>query len=393
MDRNCDEAIKEFKIALELDPNYGSALNSLAYMYLIIGEYGKAIEYFKRYASAYPEDANPYDSMAEAYLRLGNLDEAIAKFKEALEIRPDFGSDVSVAYVYALKEDFQEALKWNDQYIEKAASPGRKVWGYLSKSLVQNFLGEMDYALHTLHSTYELAESIGNQFQMDLTDFMRAWIYYESGKFELCQKYLDSWFNSVSQHDVNHMPRNTAMYNFLLGLVDVKLGKTDSAESRLKEMGSVLPDVDSAIKVIITFQYYLLQGEVSLAKGLPEEAISAWGQMPEIEMPTFTNVVIAFYNLPPQKDMLARAYQKKGDVDQAITEYEQLITFDPRSKDRFFIHPLYHYRLAKLFQESGDSEKALGQYEKFLDLWKDADAVFPEIEDAKKRLARLKELL
>ncbi len=33
--------------------------------------------------------------------------------------------------------------------------------------------------------------------------------------------------------------------------------------------------------------------------------------------------------------------------------------------------------------------KAVGYYRKFLDLWGDADPIFPEVEDARQRLARL----
>jgi serine/threonine protein kinase/Tfp pilus assembly protein PilF len=385
-----DEAIKEYKIALELDPKYGTAMNDLAYTYLIIGDYENAIEYFKKYAFAYPEDANPHDSLAEAYLRKGNLDEAIASYKKALEIKPDFGSDSSIGYIYALKEDFQEALGWYDQFIERAASPGRKVWGHMDKSLVQSFRGEIKNSLESLESAFELAESIGNRFQMGLINFRRTWIYYESGELDLCRKYLDSWFGSVGRLDISYLARNTAMYNFLLGLVDLKEDKLDSAQSRLKEMGSVLKDVDSAIKVVITSHYYLLQGEVFLAEGLTEEAILAYQKLPEIEMPNFQNPVIAVYNLPPQRDVLARAYQNKEDWDKASAEYEQLITFKADSRNRFFIHPLYHYRLAKLYEKMDDSGKALRQYEKFLSLWRDADPALLEVEDARKRLAQLK---
>ena len=87
--RSFNEAIEEFNKALELDPNYGWAINHLAYTYLDMGDFEKAIEYFQRYASVSPGDANPLDSMAELYFRMARLGEAIAKYKEALEIKPD----------------------------------------------------------------------------------------------------------------------------------------------------------------------------------------------------------------------------------------------------------------------------------------------------------------
>jgi len=88
--------------------------------------------------------------------------------------------------------------------------------------------------------------------------------------------------------------------------------------------------------------------------------------------------------------VLARAYQKKGELDKAIAEYERLIIFDPASKGRCLIHPKYHYRLAKLYEQKGWKGKTIEHYEKFLSLWKDADPGIAEVEDAKERLAALK---
>jgi tetratricopeptide (TPR) repeat protein len=96
-----------------------------------------------------------------------------------------------------------------------------------------------------------------------------------------------------------------------------------------------------------------------------------------------------FYNIPLDKDIVARALIKKGDIDGAIEAYEQITEFHPDQKGRFFINPKYHYRLARLYQQTGQRQKAIERYKRFLDIWKYADAGLPEKVDAEKQLAVL----
>ncbi len=57
-----------------------------------------------------------------------------------------------------------------------------------------------------------------------------------------------------------------------------------------------------------------------------------------------------------------------------------------------FIYPQGFYLLGKIYEKKGDSELAITNYEKFLDLWKDADKDLPDLIDAKERLAKLKSI-
>lgn len=55
-----------------------------------------------------------------------------------------------------------------------------------------------------------------------------------------------------------------------------------------------------------------------------------------------------------------------------------------------YMWALKHYKLAKIHDKLNDLETAKKEYEKFLELWKDADPGIVEVEDAKKRVAGLK---
>jgi cytochrome c-type biogenesis protein CcmH/NrfG len=46
--------------------------------------------------------------------------------------------------------------------------------------------------------------------------------------------------------------------------------------------------------------------------------------------------------------------------------------------------------LGMIFEEQGNKAKAIERYEKFLELWKDSDPGLAEVEDAKRRLADLR---
>jgi tetratricopeptide (TPR) repeat protein len=390
--RDPDKAIEEFNKALELDPNYGVALNQLGYTYMSIRNYEKAVEYFKRYVSVSPGEANPLDSLAEAYFQMGRLDEAIAKFKEALEIKPDFLiSSNSIHYIYALKEDYPESMKWIDKYIDIAQAKSLKREGYLLRGFYHYWLGSLEKSLICLQRSEDLAESVGDEWGKAFVNYLKVWIYYDREEYELSRKYNEGWLDDFIKEYPGRKLYYEALYSLIIGLIDLEEGRISSAKARLADVKPVLPELTQLQKEWVIPYYNLLQAKVFLKEGAPEKAINVSEKASPSYIPSISyGGEIIRYNLPFLKDVLSQAYQQKGDLDKAIAAYERLITFNPESDERRLIHPKYHYRLAKLYEQKGWKGKAIEHYEKFLNLWKDADTGIAEVEDAKKRLAGFK---
>jgi tetratricopeptide (TPR) repeat protein len=373
---NLDNAVDAYKKAVDLDPNYGHAINELGLTYARLRDFEKALEYLKKYAYLFPKDANPLDSLAVCYFLMGRLDDAMTKCKETLEINPDFWFPYKgILYFHALMENYPEAMRAADKFIETASTPARKRNGIDWRGFLNYFFGKMDQAL--------------SDFRMASNFRFMGLVYCERKEFELSRKHLKSWFDSAVKSYPPLLPRYTAYYNLYLGLVDMKEGLLNSAKSRLAKIKSISFERIPYERDWIMFYHDMLYGEILLAENEIEEAIAFCENASPLGQPYYM-FFLGAYNLPFIKDVLARAYLKNGEIDKAIAEYERLITFDPDTEDRSLIHPKYHYRLAKLYEQKDWVGKAIEHYEKFLTLWKDADPGIAEVEDAKERVAELR---
>jgi tetratricopeptide (TPR) repeat protein len=86
---------------------------------------------------------------------------------------------------------------------------------------------------------------------------------------------------------------------------------------------------------------------------------------------------------------LAEAYEKSGKLPFAREEYEKILMLTNGRLLQGYTYAISFYRLGKICEQQNDRAKAIENYGKFIDLWKNADRIFPEVEDAKTRLAAL----
>jgi len=389
-----DKAIEEFNKSLKLDPNDGYALNGLAYTYINLKDYENAIKYINKYASLFPLDANPYDSIGDVYFKMGRLDQALENYKKALGIKADFiWVYWGIAYVYALKEDWNDAIKWLNKLISQYPEFSPGMGAEWCSGCFYYMMGNIDKAISVINIARERAKANENQTFLGGIDLTKAIFYLEIGDLEKCERLVQNWTDYDWNFNNRSEAYNAAYFIFLSGLLDIKKGRITSAKARLAEIRTIIHDLPPSIRENISYLSDLYHGYILLEAGAIDEAIAISKKAVPTEIIDIGPAHIGYYGFPFMyasiKDVLARAYVKKGELDKAIAEYERLITFDPNSEDRRNIHPKYHYRLAKLYEEKGWKGKAIEQYEKFLEIWKDADEDLLELIDAKARYAKL----
>jgi serine/threonine protein kinase/Tfp pilus assembly protein PilF len=385
-----DAAIAAYEKSIVLDPDFGFSINQLAYIHAQAGRFGEALRLFERYAAIDPGDANPVDSIAELYVRMGNLDLAETKYRQALEIKPDFFSAcASLSYVTMLKEDYAAAAHWLDEFVRRAPTPLAKSLGAWLGAFMDYLLGRWESSLSRYAGIRRQVEAAGGDRYAANVDWITAFIHRDRGEVDAANEAYRRYVGQRSRRGSGLAPFEEVGRAFFQGWLDLDAGKPADAARRAAEIEPLLPRVEPADAAQAVFFLRLLRAEAALAENDVDRAVSLGREIVPLDFPNMGYEEIPIYNMPFVKDVLARAYWKKGSLDAAATEYRKLTTIDPSNRVRWMISPLYHYRLGRVLEEKGDKAGAAVEYRKFLEYWKDADPTHPEPADARKRLAAL----
>ncbi|MBE0711841.1 MAG: protein kinase [Candidatus Aminicenantes bacterium] len=389
-DKKYSEAIAEFDKAIEIDPDFGYALNLRAYTFVEMGKIDEALKTFERYAAAQPGDANPLDSMGDLYFLTGKFDKARGKYERALAIKPEFPSTWKLAYLYAMEGDYDSALRWADHLITHAQTDGIRAQGHQWKGTYYYIMGRVDEALSELGRAETLAKASGNPELADIALRGALWTCYDWGKLELCRMYLERRL-AYRKESNQGTPSLNKVYELLYsGLIDVKGGNIAPAKKKLADILALAGGVGEKEQDFNKTAVAHLRREILFAEGAFDEAIRVFKGSPAVQIDLSFYITVQQKNVPFTADFTARALVGKGETDKAIAEYERLVSPDAAVRESALVHPFSRFRLAALYEAKGDLDRAVGQYEGALKVWKNADPGLFEVATAKKKLAMLK---
>ena len=304
---------------------------------------------------------------------MGKLDKAIGQYKEALRVKPDFYYAYwELAYVYALKEDYARAMQWIQDFIKHAPSIGTKSIGRQWRCFYLFWQARFDDALAEARRLRDMADDARSEVWNAEASRLEGWIHLARGDSGRSRDCFGKCMDSLKDHEAEYVPVETsyslwtpdriprliASYAFALGLVGVSEGDMEEARSRLEEMGDLFPDYA-----------LLLRAEILLADKDYDGVLSVCEKREPRPIPYMsdTDGMLA-YNLPPLRDVLARALLAKGETGRALAEYARLARFDPRKKSRQMIHPTCHLNLAGIYGRAGVQERARDQMRKYHDI-------------------------
>ena len=163
-----------------------------------------------------------------------------------------------------------------------------------------------------------------------------------------------------------------------------QLGRADKAKSLIAQWTK---DANGVSRLVRWADWRGALGEVALAEGRASDAINEFRVAANADSGMIERVSSGL-----TAPRMARAFDKAGQVDSAISWYEQVAnTRDYQTYKAAPLNlPVAYRRLGELYEARGNTPKALDNYRAFVKLWANADAELqPQVADVKKRIERL----
>jgi len=365
-----DEALRHLNKAIEIDPLYKLVYNELAYTYHEMGDFDKSIWAINKYISIAPDEPNPYDSRGDLYAWNGKIDQAIDSYKKALEIKPDFYMSMEkLGDMYLFKREYARA---ESCYQELASHSDKDIrsWGRTVLAYIPLYQGKFQEALEVLDNG--IAADRMEQAEWAQLDkrFLKGVIYREKD-LNLAIKQHEKCLEIIHNLDPDDKFYNRHYYVLLLA-ESKDFEKAEEVAKALKK------DIEEKGETMMWMYWYAV-GCIELSKGNLDASVANFEKLVEAD-PDFPNWFLR-----------AKAYLASGRLGEAVAQFEKVLSSYESNRAFNTIRAVKAYYLLGLaYERSGWNKKAVEQYEEFLEIWKNADPGIPEVEDAKRRLEKLR---
>jgi tetratricopeptide (TPR) repeat protein len=132
-----EEAIAQFRKALDLQPDYARAHLNLGILLGRKGEAREAIAQFRKALDIEPNSPEAQNNLGSALLQQGEVQEAIGQFRKALDLRPDWAlARENLGLALLRKGDFNGAMACFEKTTALPPDPAQR-WHNLAKQLLK----------------------------------------------------------------------------------------------------------------------------------------------------------------------------------------------------------------------------------------------------------------
>ena len=322
-----EEAIKHYREALTVDPNYALALNHIAYCYAWLGRHDLAEKHFQRYLEL-DRTANACDSCASGYMFAGRSEEAIAVLKQGLQLSPDLD------YLY----------------------------GNIAKNhILKGRLGEAWAAIQ------QEADITQREITRTNTYFYKAYIQYLRNRFDDANRELKPALIFFSQEPFSgRLDEAPNLPFWLAGVLAAQSGDRKALHENVARLGfKIVMNGVSATNYFPIYKLFLhLKTLEALAEKDTEEALKniEEGRRIKDKMGYRSSIFHLPFFLSAFADTLIKL-DRPGDTLPLLSEVKQY-------QDNY---PLSHILMAKIHLSQGNRIQAMDEYSRARDLLTQAD--------------------
>lgn len=273
-----NDAIAHYQRAIEINPEFSPAYNSMGYAARAAGRLEDAERAFQGYIEVLPGEPNPFDSYAEFLMKVGRHEESIEQYRRALEVDPDFvASFVGIANNQMLLGQGDAARETLDELYAVAQNDGVRRQALLWKAASYLHEGNESEAMKTLDERMAIATENADWLAVANDHALIGRTLLETGEPARAAEHIATSNSAVAKADVPAEVKEATIRNNLYNeaLVALARGDLEAAKAKAAEFHQAVQGPNVAFEIRNDHE---LMGRIALAEGNPTGALSHLAQ-------------------------------------------------------------------------------------------------------------------